>query len=67
LVVFVVQKGEAKLALGVGGEDLDALASLVEPLAASARGGDAFFKYFEGLFELEIARFEALDALFEHG
>jgi len=65
--LVVVQKGEAELALGVGCEDLDALAGLVEPLAASARGGDALFKYFEGLFELEIARFEALDALFEHG
>jgi hypothetical protein len=55
LVVSLVQKGEAELALGVGGEDLDALAGLVEPLAADARGGDAFFKYFEGLFEFELA------------
>jgi hypothetical protein len=67
LVVSLVQKGEAELALGVGGEDLDALAGLVEPLAADARGGDAFFKYFEGLFELEVACFKPLDALFEHG
>ena len=54
-----------QIAAFIGDEDLDALAGLIQPAGAGARGGDALLEDLKSFFQIEISGFQAADAIFQ--